>query len=354
MNSGLRDPLTFTPALKDYIWGGNSLGKVLGRKIPPGTAESWEISAHPAGVVTVDANWGSALAGRSLPSLVAEFGTELVGRRGQDAVARGDFPLLVKVLDAAQRLSIQVHPNDLQVARMGTGESGKTEMWHILHAEPGAAVLCGLAGDSSADDCANPDGFRQAVLERRVAECLARVPVSQGDSVLVTAGTVHAILEGVVLVEVQQSSDITYRIYDWERGRDLHLDRALEVIDFGVATGTEGLGAGVQQPRWVEDTRANGVSREVVAECEKFVVERLTFTPGSRWEGHLEGESCEIWGTLEGSLAVDRPGNKDGRAVPSLNLPAVRFALLPATMGDCLLRANAGSAVALRIYLPAT
>ena len=208
----LRTPLTFSPQFQDYIWGGRNLATVLGRPIPDGVvAESWEVSSHPAAPTRVDEG---PLMGHSLIGLVAEHGAALVGRRGADAVDRGQFPLLIKLLDANLALSVQVHPDDEYARVHEDGELGKTEMWYVLSAKEGAEIVYGVKPGT------NRDAFAEAIAEGRLEDHLHRVPVSPGDAVLIPAGTVHAILEGIVLAEVQQSSNTTYRVYDWNRVDD--------------------------------------------------------------------------------------------------------------------------------------
>ena len=333
--SALGVPLTFAPRFKDYLWGGRELERLFGRELPDGVvAESWEISGHPAGVSVVDSG---PLAGRDLPGLVAEFGTRLVGRRGETAVARGEFPLLVKLLDASHALSVQVHPDDEYAAAHRLGEPGKTEMWYILHAEPGARIVHGLAPGT------DRAALRRAVAEGRLQDCLQRVRVRPGDAIMVPAGTVHGILSGIVLVEIQQCSDTTFRIHDWDRPgpdgrpRELHTERAFDAIRFGPTTpvpvAPRAAGAGT------------GVLREVIADCDHFVVERLRMAAGARLASELDGRTFEIWGVVSGRAAVET-GN-----APSLVLEQARFALLPATMGAFEVRA-ATDVVALRARLP--
>ena len=331
----LAAPLTFAPRLKHYLWGGRRLEDLFGRRLPEGvTAESWEVSGHPdEPSVVVD----GLLTGRTLPDLVAEHGVALLGHRGARAAQRGSFPLLVKLLDASHALSVQVHPDDSWAAAHRTGESGKDEMWHILHAEPGARIIHGLAAG------VDRAGLRRAVAEGRVQDVLNRVAVRPGDSVMVPAGTVHGILSGVVLLEVQQTSDTTYRIYDWDRSgpdgrpRELHVDRALEVIDF------ERRDAALTEPRLVE--AGGGIRREVIAECRHFVVERILAEEGATFAATLDGATCEIWGMIGGAASLS-PSR-----VPSLELEPARFVLLPATMGPFTLRAHAET-VAIRVFLP--
>lgn len=343
----LRAPLTFTPALKDYVWGGRNLERLFGRSLPPGVvAESWEVSAHPAAPTAVDRG---PLRGFTLPELVTRFGEVLLGRKAaRRAPADRGFPLLVKLLDACRPLSVQVHPGDAQAAARRPGERGKTEMWYVLHAEPGAEVVVGLKPGTGLAE------LRQAVADGRVEACLNRIPVHAGDSVLVPAGTVHAILPGVVLAEVQQSSDVTYRLYDWgrrpdpsARPRELHVAEALEAVRQPESGGAPG----VQAPRLVR--REAGVRQEVVAQCDKFVVERLTLDAGAAYEGELDGDTFEIWGVLSGAVAVEAAASPAGKSAPSdaTDLAAVRFAFLPPVMG-AFRTVAAQPAVALRIYLP--
>ena len=331
----LRAPLTFAPRFQQYIWGGRKLADVLGRSIPDGAvAESWEISAHPAAPTVVDSG---PLAGRSLPELVEEYGTALVGSRGRWAVERGAFPLLVKLLDASRALSVQVHPDDAYARVHEGGELGKTEMWYVLAARDGAEVIRGLR------DGVTPEALRKALSEDRIEDCLQRVGVTRGDAVLIEAGTVHAILDGVLLAEIQQSSNATYRIHDWGRvgadgaPRELHLEKALDVIDF------EARGVGVQKPDTVFDD--GDVRREVLARCDKFVVERVSLDEGATLRGALEGETFEVWGVLSGNATLGGVGDR-------VSLEGVRFALLPATMGPWELHAES-EVEALRAFLPA-
>lgn len=340
-------PLTFVPRLKHYLWGGRRLEQLFGRVLPDGvTAESWEVSGHPDEPSVVDRG---PLAGRDLPGLVAEYGIGLVGRRGARAVERGTFPLLVKLLDASHALSVQVHPDDAYAAAHLPGETGKTEMWYVVETGPGARIVHGLqAGIGRA-------ALRRAVAEGRAQDVLGRVPVRPGDAVMVPAGTVHGLLSGIVLVEVQQTSDTTYRIYDWDRvgpdgkPRELHVERALEVIDFGRRE------PALVEPRVV--CEGAGIRREVVAECEHFVVERVRAEGGAVFEGSPDGETFEIWGTLEGKAALGVVGSLEGsgspgaEGSPTLQMETARFALLPATMGRYEFRAGTG-VVALRAYLP--
>jgi len=328
-------PLTFTPALKDYMWGGRNLERLYGRQLPPAgpIAESWEISGHPNGPSMVDAG---ALAGRPLPEVLEALGAELAGTRASWALERNKFPLLIKLLDAEKRLSVQVHPQDEYALAHEKGELGKTEMWYILHAQPGACLIFGLRPGVT------PEAFRQAVANNELDKWLHHLPVKAGDAVFVPAGTVHAILEGIIAAEIQQNSDTTYRIYDWGRvgtdgkPRPLHVDKALDVINWKL------IEPGVYQPRLVASE--DGLTRYEITRSEYFVVERVTLSPGAVYSGRTDGTTLEIWGTVEGESELAWDGEP-------VSLPAIRFGLVPARLGDFAVRA-AEAAMMLRVYLP--
>lgn len=337
MGAPLAGPLTFEPRYRDYVWGGRNLARMLSRDLPPGiVAESWEVSAHPAAPTVADRG---PLRGRTLRELAAEHGAALVGRNAERAYGPGRFPLLVKLLDAAEPLSLQVHPDNARAALRGDGELGKTEMWHVLRAEPGAEIVCGLTPGT------DEAGLRRALAAGRVDGCLNRLEVHAGDSVLVPAGTVHAILGGSVILEVQQSSDVTYRLHDWGRTgadgrpRPLHLEEAVEAIEFARPTPRV-------RPLADGTDSSEGIGRQVLASCPAFVVERLRLPKGVELERRVDPASCEVWGVLEGRARLSPSDHH--RAV---TLPAVGFALLPAEMGAFTVR-TAGGAVAVRAYVP--
>ena len=316
-------PLTFEPALRDYIWGGRNLETLFGRKLPPGiVAESWEISGHPSSPTRVDAG---PLAGLTLPQVQERLGARLVGTRSRWATSRGKFPLLVKLLDANQPLSVQVHPPDAYALAHENGELGKTEMWYVLHARPGARLIYGLARQTT------PQAFRAAlqsdalIREGRLSEYLHYLPVQPGDAICLPTGTLHALLAGIVVAEIQQNSDTTYRVYDWGRvgadgkPRPLHIKKALDVIDFHMVRPQ------VYTPTVVADQA--GLRRAEISRCQYFVVEQVTLQDGATYAGRCDGATFEIWGCVSGQAEVRWAGHP-------LALPAVRFALLPAALGD--------------------
>lgn len=209
--------LKLTPVLKDYIWGGYRLKELFGRdNSGKKISESWEVSVHPDG--QSGANSGT------LSDYLA-LNPQAVDRAGNP------FPILIKYIDAKQNLSVQVHPDD-EYAQRVEGDNGKTEMWYVLGAERGAGIYCGFKKNTSRNE------FLKKVKDGTVEELLNFIPVKAGDCFLIEAGTVHAIGAGCVICEVQQSSNVTYRVYDYQRKgadgkpRPLHVDKAVDVINF--------------------------------------------------------------------------------------------------------------------------
>ncbi len=243
--------LKLIPALKDYVWGGNRLKTLYGREGGDKVAESWEVSVHPDG-----------------PSGIAGGGTlaEYLAARPEAAGAAGGLPVLIKYIDAAQNLSVQVHPDDA-FARREEGDNGKTEMWYIIGAEEGAGIYCGFRKDT------DKDAFLAKVQDGSVQELLNFIPVKAGDCFLIEAGTVHAIGAGCLICEVQQSSNVTYRVYDYGRlvngkPRQLHLDKAMRVINFSAFR--DRTGSGKKEPA------GEGCALRHLTQCRYFRCRELT------------------------------------------------------------------------------
>jgi len=224
-----QEPLFFRRLALEKVWGGRRLARRLGLDFPGPLGETWELSDYPGQETAVR---GGPWDGRSLRELMAAHGDFLLGR--SRPTRDGRFPLLVKFIDAARDLSVQIHPPDGPLSPTGVG---KTEAWYVLETEPGAEVVCGLAPGTS------PEVFAAEAGDSRVRRHLHGVPVQPGDCVFVPAGQTHAIRAGVVLCEVQQTSDVTYRMYDWDRvgldgkPRETHLEQALAVVDHGLGPG---------------------------------------------------------------------------------------------------------------------
>ncbi|MCA1808667.1 MAG: type I phosphomannose isomerase catalytic subunit [Kiritimatiellia bacterium] len=248
-------PLPLMPAYKDYIWGGDRIPRRYQRDLPPGRyAESWEFSDRSEGVSVVA---DGPLRGRRLDELLAQYGADLVGAD----VATERFPLLIKLIDARERLSVQVHPNDM-TAPLTAGEP-KTEAWYVLAADADAAVYAGFKPGT------DEQALRSALLQGRVADLLERHAVRPGDLIYIPGGLVHAIGAGCLLLEVQQNSNTTYRVYDWDRvgadgsPRELHLEQALRVINW------------TARPRVIRPGPATPGERRRLLETPYFQLERL-------------------------------------------------------------------------------
>jgi mannose-6-phosphate isomerase len=223
-------PLVFTPIFKDRIWGGTRLAQLFGKKSSSRqTGESWELSAVPGDVSVVASG---SFQGKTLSELIAAYPEELLGKRVVERYG-ANFPLLFKFLDARDDLSIQVHPDD-DMAQKYHGGFGKTEMWYVLDAEPGAQLIVGFQNDTT------PEQYLKALEQNEVVNLLQNYPVEKGDVFFLETGTVHAIGKGTVIAEIQQTSNITYRIFDYNRRdaqgqlRELHTNFALKAIHFGM------------------------------------------------------------------------------------------------------------------------
>ena len=224
-------PLKFKPYLCSKVWGGEKIAAFKGVYTTRNRiGESWEISAVEGHVSVVS---DGPLAGRTLTELIDEYGAALVGKKVFEKSGT-EFPLLIKFIDAKDNLSVQVHPDDVMAARIGPGLKGKTEMWYVVGADKGARLLSGLTQEIT------PEEYEEKVGDNTITDVLASYDVHPGDVFFLPAGRIHAIGAGVFVAEIQQTSDITYRIYDYGRlgldgkPRELHVEQAKEAIDYTV------------------------------------------------------------------------------------------------------------------------
>jgi mannose-6-phosphate isomerase len=255
-------PLRFQPIFQPRIWGGRQLARLFGWL--PGDepiGEAWVLSDrddHPSRVA------GGPFAGRTLTEMIRSAPDAILGAQ---AGKHRRFPLLLKFLDAREALSVQVHPSDTHAHLLPANERGKTEAWVVMHADPGSRIYAGLVPD------ATPDKIRTALAERKLDELLASFEPKPGDGVMLPAGTVHALGGGIVLFEVQQNSDVTFRLHDWDRidgktgkPRALHIEESLACVDFA-------RGAATPVTPVPETTTPD--RRERLFDCEFFRVWRL-------------------------------------------------------------------------------
>jgi mannose-6-phosphate isomerase len=323
-------PLRFEPILKRLIWGGRRLGDLLHKSVGPESdyAESWEISDHRHGrSVVLD----GPTAGSTLHDLVIRRGPELLG---PGIASRDQFPLLVKFIDACQVLSVQVHPDDEQGRRLAD-DNGKNESWVVIDAEPGSLIYAGLK-----DGVTRPQ-FAEALASGRVEDLLHSFEPRPGDCIYIPAGTVHAIGAGVLLAEVQQMSDATFRVYDWGRvgpdgsPRKLHIAEALEVTAFSGGP----VGPVLPQPEPID----GGVLEHLVR-CPYFVLDRLRLA-GSASIGAADRSRFTALVGLGGTASVTFKGQ-------SYPIGLGQTLLLPASIGACPIEAEGGEAVVLSCTLP--
>jgi mannose-6-phosphate isomerase len=219
-------PLKFGPIYKERIWGGDKLREVFGREMPKGKriGESWELADLPDDKSKIV---NEELAGETLASVIGKYPLEITGSK----IPKIPFPLLIKILDCGDILSVQVHPDETTCRRMGKGDF-KTECWYIIQAQPGAVIYKGLKKGTTKEQ------FAQAIREGTIERLLIKVPVQVGECHFLPAGTPHAIGAGLLIAEIQTPSDTTYRVFDWKRvddkgkPRQLHIDEAIESIHF--------------------------------------------------------------------------------------------------------------------------
>jgi mannose-6-phosphate isomerase len=326
-------PIKFIPCYKDYIWGGRNLEK-LGKKLPEGiVAESWEIACHPDGT-NIIAN--GEYKGLSFQELLSKHKSEVIGSGYAENHIGNQygcmFPLLIKLIDANDKLSVQVHPDDEYARVHENGELGKNEMWYILDAKPGAKIIYDLNPRTTRKS------FEGAVKNGTIFECLNVVEVSAGDVINIPAGIIHAIGEGIVIAEIQQNSNTTYRVYDYDRiGKDgskrpLHIDKAIDVINF-----ESGLKSAKIKGLKI-DIGKNSYKTYYIAN-KYFSVEMYNLN--SEIEESTENRFC-IFVLIDGEATIESKG---------IEVKVIRgeSVLVPAAMGKYSIK---GNFKALKAYIP--
>lgn len=317
-------PLCFDPIYKSKVWGGRRMEK-LGRTLPDGDiGESWELA--DLAETSVSGGGGGAersiitngpLAGKTLHAAISEFGSALMGRLNPNDF--GNFPLLVKFLDANENLSVQVHPS-AQYAAEHDDAHLKSEAWYIIDAEPGAVIYKGMKEGTDAE------AFRAAIEsgdEQRVVDMMVTVPVKAGDCHYLPSGTCHALGSGILVAEVQTPSDTTFRVYDWGRtGRELHIDQAMQCITFHPA----------KVDFYERRNHIAGVFTTVssLVECEYFRIERVRMSESYRQE--IPYDQPTIWMVIEGRGRVTM--DKKSSILDTVEFKKGQTLLLPASMKD--------------------
>lgn len=311
MKTPVMHPLRFIPQYQYRLWGGGKLHTQLGKDCPSeGMGESWEISAVDGfGSVIKDGPWE----GKSLPEMIDEFPEEILGKK---CIARygNTFPLLIKFIDARLPLSVQVHPND-ELANKRHNCNGKNEMWYILDADPNAELILGFTENM------DPKRYTKLLTEGRIEDVLHREKVTAGDVVNVPAGLIHAIGGGVLLAEIQQSSDVTYRVYDFNRTdvktgkkRVLHTNEAIDALDFSAKT-THKI------PYKTQDNHPVSL-----VSSPFFTTQLIQLTGGNACENTTMDSFCVLMG-VEGNVVLEC-------AQQAFSIGLGQCLLLPASLGN--------------------
>lgn len=308
----------FTPFLKSAIWGGDKIArfKRLGSGAPEKLGESWEISAIPGKESHVSEGFDRGL---SLRELIGKYGEDLMGA----AIATGDFPLLIKLIDATDNLSLQVHPDDAMALRHNQ-PGGKTEMWYIIDNDPDARIIAGFSKDIRAED------YARRVADDSIMDCVLSHASAPGDVYYIAPGTIHSIGAGNFLIEVQQACDITYRVYDYHRTdasgrcRELHINQAAEALDLKASP--------VDKIVLRPSSQLN--SRTALIKCEKFRVDRLT-VEGEMMMDLREADVFHTLTVIAGHLDVKVDSH------PYVEMTQGESALVPASASTVILRGNA-------------
>lgn len=286
----MQDILKFKPIYKEKIWGGRKL-EDLGREIPQGKiGESWEISDFGSDLSVIE---NGKLKGKTLRECFTKFKSEIFG---ESFINENSFPLLVKIIDAEEKLSVQVHPDDEFSTKYDPENKGKKEAWLILKANPKAEIVCGFSKNLSSYE------YKNLIENNKAEEPLFHRTINVGDVFLIEPGTVHAIGPGCLILEVQQSSDSTYRVYDYGRlgddgkPRQLHLEKALRVLNFSQSDGREKL-----EPTLISITN---LERYLLTSNDKFRMEKIIFTKECTIPNMFSKPAFHIITVIQGKIQV--------------------------------------------------
>jgi mannose-6-phosphate isomerase len=308
-------PIKFENLYYERIWGGKHLEKFR-NNIPQGViGESWDIACHKNGTGIV-AN--GELRGKTFEEIIKIYGEKLLGKK----IDIKEFPLLIKLITAEDKLSVQVHPDD-EYANKVEKDSGKTEAWYVVDAEENASLIIGTK------DC-DKETFKKAIEEGNLDKYLNKIPVKKGDFFYVQSGLVHAICEGVLIAEIQQSSDTTYRVYDYNRGREIHVEKALEVIDFSLK-GENSTGIFVQK---------DGYDKTYLCLGEYFTIQKYKINLSAKEAS--DKDRFFLFTCVEGNGLIKYDGGEE-------KIYMGDSILIPATLGEYELK---GNFTLLKSYVP--
>ncbi len=303
-------PLFFKPAYKDYLWGGDQIIRYFEREAPEGIyAESWEVSDRKEGMSIVS---NGPLSGLSLEQLIAKYPKDVLGSQAQ----LEHFPLLIKLIDAKQTLSVQVHPNDKTAKQYG-GEA-KTEAWYVIAAEEGAKVYAGFKKGVS------KEVIQEKLTSSQIVDVMQHIPVKSGEMIFIPGGRLHAIGAGCLIFEVQQNSNTTYRVYDWGRGRELHLKEASKVLN------------------WDDDQNAaiEADSEGILLQTPYFQIDKWEINHSQSFD--VASHGCVVLFLLSGKGSIHHAYGKDEWKKGS-------SCLIPAECGEIMIEVEEGPLSILKI-----
>jgi mannose-6-phosphate isomerase len=329
-------PIRLQASLHETLWGGRNLERDSWKALPQGEiviGEAWETE-----IDTVVQNGRDA--GKTLGKLVQEQGADFLGEQ-VIAVFGERFPLLAKFIDANAQLSVQVHPKDIYAAQNEGGKLGKTEFWYILAAEPGATIVYGFEAET------DREAVKEAIEKVTLESLLHEETVEAGDIIFVPAGTVHAIGSGIVLYELQEYSDVTYRMYDYGRlsasgkPRELHIEKSLDVTDYEVPKQIKARAVDLE-------TKESGYKDRCLVACKYFISREIRLPQQSREPGYFEGKTEKSCGILT-SLGAELQVNYGKELAESETLARGETMVLPAKLGAYRIT---GSGTFLFSYVP--
>lgn len=299
-------PLKFKNLYYDKIWGGRGLEKYR-KNLPDGSiGESWDVACHKNGMSIIK---NGKYQGVKLIDLIRVNGQEIIGKKFyKENFSCSDFPLLLKIINSKENLSVQVHPGD-EYAKGKEGDNGKVEVWYIIDAEEDAEIIVGTKG-------CNKEEFKKSCIDGTVEKHMNKIKVKKGDMYFIESGLVHAIGNGIILAEIQQNSDTTYRVYDYNRGREIHMDKALEVIDFDLKP-NKIIVPGVEEiQRCVRDKAINVDIYNICGQCEE-----ISFT-----------DKFSIFTCIEGEGKITFV-NEETKIIEEENMVSCESVLIPANLG---------------------
>ena len=320
-------PIKFEPILKDKIWGGEKLKSLFNKKSTRNDiGESWEVSDVDGNISIVS---NGSLKEKSLKTLLSTYKSELVGKKVYEKFGN-NFPLLIKFIDAKEALSIQVHPND-ELASERHNSFGKTEMWYVMQAEAEGDLIVGFNKDTSKEE------YVKHLEEKKLLEILNQEKVQQGDVYFIPTGRIHAIGAGVLLAEIQQTSDITYRVYDWDRlddegnSRELHTELALDAIDY------------TAEKEYKTAYKKELNTPSPVVNCEYFTTNTIVIN-GEVRVNNKDKDSFVIYMCVEGEVLIKYDDLKEEKLVKGETV------LIPANLKEYQLKSSENSEL-LEVYI---